>query len=121
MSDTPLITGTELFESVVSYDYGDFGRSELMREVWSVTPWMVNFYIGRHSEARDIEVRAWCVEHFGPEALPIHGRPGNWQRGNATINGWTWMGFASEDMLVSFLAAWNAKENGESHETTIPV
>lgn len=109
-------TGTELFREIVSYDYGILGRREIMVEVWSVTPWVINCYTGSIGSAERNEIRDWCLESFGPEAMPIHGKAGNWQFGNVTINGWQWIGFADEDMLFAFLRKW---ENNTDRETRL--
>lgn len=103
--------GTPLYQKTIHYDYGDADRSALMQEVWEHTPWMVNAYTGGTSDDRDIEMRQWCVDHFGPEACPIHGRDGQWQRGHATIFGWTWFGFAKKEQMEEFEAHWPAPED----------
>lgn len=95
---------TDLYHRAISFDYGDEERRALMEKVWSVTPWMVDAFID--SDEREREVLHWCREHLGDEAWPIHGRPGVWQRGSATINGWTWFGFATEEMMLKFQAQW---------------
>ena len=102
-SESQKTSGTELFYVTIAYDYGSIERNELMRSIWSVTPWMVEFFTDGVQSDRWREIRDWCFENFGPEASPIHGRPGNWQTGNATIHGWTWMGFSSKEMLDRFM------------------
>ena len=104
------MAGTDLYERTITYDYGDNDRQELMRKVWSGTPWMVDAYTGSIETDRDREMRQWCRDQFGNECLPIHGRPGRWQRGGATIYGWTWFGFDTEDAMNEFIKAWPAPE-----------
>lgn len=81
-------------------------QNELIRRVWDPTPWMVDAYTGSCSEERYQELAEWCREQFGPEASPIHGLSGTWQRGGATVFGWTWIGFATEAQLQQFLTRW---------------
>jgi hypothetical protein len=84
-------------------------RGALMRKVWEKTPWMVNAYTG-DPYIREIKMLRWCQENFGPEAWPIHGKPGKWYRGGATVNGWTRMGFETEAMMNKFCETWPAPE-----------
>lgn len=92
--------GSELFFRVMKHS------DDLMRKVWNGTPWMIEAFTGGHDDARWVEMAAWCEKHCGAEAWPIHGYPGKWHRGGATINGFTWLGFASEEMMKKFQAAW---------------
>lgn len=100
--------GTDLFRRTMAWADAneDEERAELMHKVWRGTPWMVNAYTGNVYDGREREVMEWCRENFGPEAWPIHGKPGEWHRGGATINGWTWMGFATEEMMNQFCERW---------------
>ncbi len=98
--------GTDLYRRTVAYDYGDAERNDLMRRIWTPTPWMVSAFTGRCTEDRDRKMRNWCRDQFGYECFPIHKRPGTWQRGTATINGWTWFGFATEAQMRQFEEAW---------------
>ena len=79
---------------------------KLFHRFWDDRPWMVDAFTGSIIERRDIEIRQWCLDHFGEEAWPLHDRPGRWVRGSVTIHGYTWFGFASEDDMNAFLAAW---------------
>lgn len=99
------MTGTELYERTIAFDYGDVERSDLMKKVWSVTPWMVDCYTGNINSDTEREMREWLYSNVGDQAFPIHGRPGNWQFGSATIHGWTWVGFSSKELLEKFLEA----------------
>ena len=107
---------TELYQRTITYDYGDEDRRALMEEVWSGTPWMLNVFTGSCNEDRDLEIRDWCHEHLGDEAWPIHGRPGAWQRGGATIYGWTWYGFAKEEDMLRFQEAFPSPEEEKYDE-----
>ncbi|MGJ4893732.1 hypothetical protein ACQR2B_06830 [Bradyrhizobium oligotrophicum] len=100
------IAGTDLFRRAMAFDYGDAERSAIMREVWTPTPWMVEAYTGRCDEIREHNIIHWCHDAFGQAASPIHGRTGDWQRGCATVHGWTWFGFSSEALMRQFLGAW---------------
>lgn len=90
------MTGSELYHRTISFDYGDDHRRALMEEVWSVTPWVVNVFSDNISSARERGMMEWCRKRIGDEAHPIHGMPGKWQRGGATIFGWTWFGFTDK-------------------------
>lgn len=100
------MTGTELYRKMLAFDYGDAERSDLMARVWRGTPWLVDAYTGQSADDRDMEMREWCHDHFGTEARPIHGTAGRWQRGSATIYGWTWFGFETEEMMNAFISEW---------------
>jgi len=102
--------GTDLYQRTIAFDYGDIDRGDLMREVWTPTPWMVDAYVGSDPYKRERDMIAWCFEHLGEECSPIHGRVGRWHRGNAIIHGWAWFGFADEADMVAFLAAWPTPE-----------
>lgn len=79
---------------------------DLMRKVWDGTPWMV----GACTKGRWRAIMEWCTKEFGPEAWPIHGRAGQWHIGGATVHGYTWIGFATEDMMNRFVERWGAGE-----------
>jgi hypothetical protein len=110
IEEGPWKMGTPLYDRMLAYDYGDQERADLMREVWEGTPFMTNCNSGSIASDREREINDWCREHFGDEAWPIHGRPGNWQRGGATVYGWTWYGFRTAEMLKQFEAAWECKD-----------
>ncbi|MGJ4888897.1 hypothetical protein ACQR1Y_11925 [Bradyrhizobium sp. HKCCYLRH3099] len=97
---------TDLFRRTMAFNSGDAERDALMREVWTPVPWMVEVYTGRCGEVRENNILHWCYDAFGEQASPIHGRSGDWQRGHATVNGWTWFGFSSEALMQQFLGAW---------------
>lgn len=100
--------GTDLFRGMAGHDYGSEEMLALNIKVWGPTPWMVDVYTGGYSNSleREQKIREWCAAQFGPESSPIHGRVGTWHRGGATINGWTWMGFATREQMEQFMDAW---------------
>lgn len=102
------VEGTDLFYQAINFDYRNQDSAALMFDVWRGTPWMVDVFTGGFNDNydREHEICTWCTEKFGPEAWPIHGRSGNWHRGGATINGWTWMGFATKEMMTEFMVVW---------------
>lgn len=101
---------TPLYQRTIARYQSEPELNDLMFKVWSPTPWMVDAFTGRICEDRDHQMRAWCHEQFGDECSPILGKTGTWQRGYATINGWTWFGFASEEQMASFCDAWPSSE-----------
>lgn len=102
-------TCSALFERLMASEQGD----ELMHKVWDNTPWMMDAFTGAVNSTRWHLMNEWCRENYGPEAWPIHGKPGQWHRGGATIHGWTWFGFATEAMMTYFAESWpNAKVQG---------
>ena len=103
------VKGSPLYERTIAYDYGDPERNELMGKVWSVTPWMVNARTGSPSDDTFRDIPAWCHRRCGCEAWPIHGLPGSWQFGSATIFGWTFVGFEKENDMAAFCDAWEVE------------
>lgn len=96
-------TMTELFLETAAFaeDLGDNG--DLMRKVWENTPWMIDVYTDSPNTDRWYDVMQWCQGEFGQERWPLHGIEGDWHTGGATIHGWTWIGFATEEMMNKFL------------------
>lgn len=101
---------TALHQRMLAFDQGDAERSELMRKVWSPTPWMADVYTGSYDDDRMNDMLRWCYDELGHQCSPIHMKPGRWQRGSATVFGWTWFGFAEEADLQWFLARWPTPE-----------
>ena len=98
--------GNDLFARTMEFNYAQPEFLELMRKCWTPTPWMVNVYDSPHKDEHEglrREIAEWCIEQFGPESWPIHDKPADWYRGSATVYGWTWYGFATEEMLNLFL------------------
>lgn len=106
---------TDLHKRMLAFDYVDRERNELMERVWRDTPWMVDIYSGGYSKDRDREhdILTWCHGEFGEQHSAIHDRPGRWQRGSATIHGWTWFGFSTEAEMHQFVEHWPAPANVE--------
>jgi len=100
------MSGTALYQRTIAFDYGDTERTDLMRKVWGGTPWMLDVKAGSPDSDLCRQVMEWCRNHFGYEAWPIHGKPGRWYRGSATIYSWTWFGFDTEDAMREFAARW---------------
>ena len=106
--------GSPLFHRIVSFDYGDDERSALMLKVWSGTPWAVETWTGGIDNDQSREIMDWCRERWGDGALPIHGRPGRWYRGSATVHGWTFFGFETEAMMREFASEWKVRDEAEA-------
>lgn len=110
--------GTELFQRMAKFDYGEGERGDLMRKVWSPTPWMLNIWTGRWEDGREQRMLEWCYRHFGQESSPIHDRDGKWKRGNATVMGWTWFGFSTQEEMNQFVSAWPSPVERTNHRDT---
>lgn len=106
---------TDLYRITVNFDYGDNERNELIHKVWDNFPWMVNAYTGGYSNRidREQDILHWCIKNIGDQASPIHNKPGEWCRGTATINGWTFIGFKSEEAMNKFIDSWPKPEGVE--------
>ena len=108
---TPAEPGTDLYRRMLgAYEGRDL---DLFHRVWDDTPWMVDAYAGSPDSDRRRTMVEWCDDRFGPEAWPIHGRAGDWRLGGVTMNGWTWIGFKTEQQLLEFCAAWPEPEQPE--------
>lgn len=81
-----------------------------MRQVWEGTPFMVDAFTGSVGQPRWREMAAWLTEKFGPQAYPWGGKAGRWFLGTATIHGWTWLGFDTQEALDEFTARWVTDE-----------
>lgn len=90
-----IMAGSAAFHRLMEFNYGDEERAKLMRDVWSVTPWIVHVRTGAVNGDLSFEIMNWCRDNLGREASPIHGRQGAWQRSCVTIDGWTDYGFAT--------------------------
>ena len=104
--------GTDLYRWLMSESANNQDGGELEYKIWSPTPWMVDVFTGQISNSgRFREIMEWCREKFGPESLPIHGKEGVWRSSSATVYGWTWMGFDTQERMKEFLQVWgNSKE-----------
>lgn len=107
--------GSELYARMIELNADERERIQaLMRKAWDATPWMLDAWTGDQERLRAI--REWCAERFGPEGWPLHDRPTRWFLGGATIGGWTWMGFDTEEAMREFEAAWPAPTPGGRDE-----
>ena len=68
---------------------------------------MLDAYTESVNTDRWYDVMQWCQSEFGQEAWPLHGIEGQWHVGGATIHGWTWIGFATEEMMTRFSERWH--------------
>jgi len=98
--------GTELYQRQIASLKIENEQDALMYEIWSQFPWMIDVYTGSPGDSKYREIISWCKEQFGLDAWPIHGRPGDWYIGGATIHGWAWMGFRTKEMMEQFCKAW---------------
>ncbi|MDF1606935.1 hypothetical protein PZ897_01960 [Hoeflea sp. YIM 152468] len=103
---------TDLYRRTIEWSEKklDAEGHELTLKCWQSRPWMVDAFTDGINSDREREMNEWCRDNFGPEAWPIHGKPGDWYRGSATVYGWTHIGFATVDMMNQFLARWPAPE-----------
>jgi hypothetical protein len=85
---------------------------EINKRVWKDYPWLVDVYTGSHDDPRSRDVQDWLHENFGREGWALANRPGRWQRGGATVNGWTWHGFTTREDMDVFLARWGVAAQG---------
>jgi hypothetical protein len=102
---------TPLYQRIVEFDQGDAERNELVRRVWSVTPFVVNVRTGSicqsRADSRYRDMMLWCHDAFGKQAFPFGDDPlhGDWQFGGATVDGWTYVGFKTREQMEWFKAA----------------
>lgn len=110
--------GSELYRRALTECLPE--HQELMAEVWSPTPWMLDVNVG--GEERRREIRNWCNRNLGPESSPIHGNEGDWHEGNVTMHGRTWYGFKTEAMAKRFEAQFNSPNDqvSNSHPDKTP-
>jgi hypothetical protein len=91
--------GSALYFRLMASDVAD----SLMHKAWDGWPWMVDAITDSVNSMRWHEVMCWCHEQFGPEAWPLHDKPGDWHTGCATVYGKTWIGFTTEEMMTRFI------------------
>ena len=106
MTDNTLPEGTDLYHREMQQADADPNqeRGLIRRKVWSPTPWMVDVFEGDSED----DIRNWCYHQFGQESSPIHGDTGLWHRGSVTMYWRTWYGFATKEIMDSFLERWPA-------------
>ena len=104
------MTGSDIYQRLIAPVDGN-----LMHEVWDGTPWIVDAFTGPiDNYGRFREIMDWCRCEFGDESWPIHGKPGDWHCGGATVHGWTWIGFATEEMMQKFIDRWPSPSGEEN-------
>ena len=98
---------TEPYRSIMEFNEKR-GASDLAlaHEVWDMTPWIIDVHDGRVEDGLYRDLMVWCQSRWGAQAWWPNGRKGAWQRGGATVDGWTWWGFDSEDKMREFVGAW---------------
>lgn len=87
---------------IMQMNSGECERDTLMRDVWGGFPFVFDVFTDRINSDRDHDMRKFCRASFGREAFL--GKDGVWQRGGATVNGWTWFGFQREEDAQAFLS-----------------
>lgn len=95
---------TKLYHRIIDRSRGGNGDTELAHLVWDPTPWVVDVFTGRVDSDLRHEMSDWLRSEIGVESWPIHKKPGVWHFAGATVDGWTWLGFATEDMMQRFLS-----------------
>ena len=112
---------TAIYDKIISHaeDKESAEALKLAIKVWNPTPWVIDVFIGKYMHEKfeqvyEGRIRAYCVEHFGKQSWPIHGKPANWYRAGFTYNGWTWIGFKTEKMMKKFISDWpdNIRKDG---------
>lgn len=83
-------------------------HAQLMREVWSHNKWMIDVKFGSFRDDNYMDILHWCRDNLGDQTWPYGDdkRWGKWLRGSATIDGWDWLGFDTEESMNQFIAAW---------------
>ena len=96
--------GTELYQRTMAEWASEDDGGELMRQVWSPTPWMISVDVGIGNDERRREIRNWCNRNLGNETIPYgaHRQGGAWNEGSVTIIGKTWYGFKTKEMMERF-------------------
>lgn len=99
---------TALFDRKIAWSQENLTEEghRLTLKCWAERPWLVNVYSGGISDARERLIIEWLTEEFGPQAWPLHGKPGDWYQAGVTIQGWCDFGFATEQMMTQFQEAW---------------
>jgi hypothetical protein len=118
MDATVNIQGSPLWQRMLKRSMPGDEQDDLTLRIWSETPWMVDARTGNFDSAEYRSIIDWCTEKWGSQASPIHRMPGTWQMGGVTTFGWTWIGFATKDMMLEFTETWECKPE-EDNESTI--
>lgn len=114
---TQNIVGTPLYDRIIEHGADSVAGPELTHKVWDPTPWVIDVYVGRHTEDTEHNIRQWCGDNFGKESWPIHDKPADWYRAGSTVMGWTWFGFKTEEMMRRFIEAW--PDNVKTEEVAV--
>ena len=103
------MSGTELYhQTAKTYSERGDESSLFSLEIWQRHPWMIDVYTGSVGKDNWCEIADWLRSKMGQESNPYGDAP-QWRkfkRGQATINGWTWIGFADQKDYEAFLSAW---------------
>ena len=110
---------TELYKRIIKHatEKDDDERLALSHKVWDPTPFVIDVYMGEIAEfgmrTDERTIREYCRGYFGKESWPIHDEPADWYRGGATVDGWTWFGFKTKEMMDKFIFDWpeNTKQD----------
>ena len=111
MAEGKAVKGSEIYHRAMELYESDPGQdAELQHKVWDGTPWIAEVYIGDINDRRERDMFDWCRERFGEMSRPFgkNPQPGQWRAGNAVVCGWAWFGFATEEQMREFEAAWPA-------------
>lgn len=106
---------TQLYQDTIDYWQAkqDQEYVDLHVQVWSGTPYMIDVFTGGTREeylTRTWDIHQWCLENLGADHYAITGKEGVWQRGGATVDGWTWYGFKTEEMMNRFKEVWQTRK-----------
>ena len=105
---------TPRYHAIMSYWKDDAEHLALEHLVWDPTPWVIDLRSPSpgSSEASnkpgDIDRLThidWLRANIGVDSWPIHRKPDDWNFACATVNGETWLGFRTEDMMRRFCEA----------------
>lgn len=108
---------TRLYKYILERNDGD--ETSLQVRVWAGTPWVIDVYVGDMIDGarisdREHAIMEWCNDRFGREAYPFGETPraGRWKRGGATVLGWSWFGFSTEEDMRLFETEWPTPSDG---------
>jgi hypothetical protein len=104
---------TPLYASVMAFNSSASEHDAFMRELWTRTPWMIDVKTGNINSDSWREIFDWLRKTFGKEGS-IWADDAEWRSGNATIFGWTWIGFKTKAQMEQFITRVGALDPGES-------
>lgn len=105
MIDMINMKGSKLFKQMIAVISDSEKTSELMKELWSPTPWMIDAFTDSNDSERYREILDWCHNKWGRESNNVEDR--NWRVGGATVYGYTWYGFKTKQMMNEFIHKWS--------------